>query len=64
MSSDILEGILKDVFREQELIKVKVERRKRRKEVTIIEGIDSKTFDLWDLVSKLKSQLACGGTCI
>ncbi|MCD6562341.1 MAG: stress response translation initiation inhibitor YciH [Thermoproteales archaeon] len=62
MSSDILEGILKDVFREQELIKIKVERRKRRKEVTIIEGIDPKTFDLRDLVSKLKSELACGGT--
>jgi len=60
MSSDILEGILKDVFREQELIKIKVERRKRRKEVTIIEGIDPKTFDLRDLVSKLKSELAYG----
>ncbi len=62
MSSDILEGILKEVYREQELIKIKVERRKGRREVTIIEGIDPKLFDLRDLVSQLKSKLACGGT--
>ncbi len=62
MSSDILEGILKDVFREQEIIKIKVERRKGRKEVTIIEGIDPKTFNLREIVSSLKSKLACGGT--
>lgn len=62
MSSDILEGIFRDMFREQQLIKIRLERRKRRKEVTIVEGIDPKTFDLWDIVSKLKSKLACGGT--
>ncbi len=62
MSSDILEGIFKDVFREQEVIKIKVERRKGRREVTIIEGIDPKIFDLKELVSILKTRLACGGT--
>ncbi len=62
MSSDILEGILKEVYREQELIKIKVERRKGRREVTIIEGIDPKLFDLRSIVSELKSKLACGGT--
>lgn len=62
MSSDILEGILKEVYREQELIKIRVERRKGRREVTIIEGIDPKLFDLRSIVSELKSKLACGGT--
>ncbi len=62
MSSDILEGILKEVYREQELIKIKVERRKGRREVTIIEGIDPKLFDLRSIISELKSKLACGGT--
>jgi len=62
MSSDILEGILKEVYREQELIKIKVERRKGRREVTIIEGIDPKLFDLRSIISQLKSKLACGGT--
>lgn len=62
MSSDILEGILKEVYREQELIKIKVERRRGRREVTIIEGIDPKLFDLRSIVSELKSKLACGGT--
>jgi len=62
MSSDILDGILKEVYREQELIKIKVERRKGRREVTIIEGIDPKLFDLKSIISELKSKLACGGT--
>jgi len=60
--SDILESIFKDVFKEQEVIKVRVERRRGRREVTIIEGIDEKLFDHRELVSRLKSELACGGT--
>lgn len=61
--SDILENIFKDVFKEQEVIKIRVEKRRgRRRQVTIIEGIDEKLFDHRELVSKLKSKLACGGT--
>jgi len=61
--SDILENIFKDVFKEQEVIKIRVEKRRgRRRQVTIIEGIDEKLFDHKELVSKLKSKLACGGT--
>ncbi len=62
MSSDILEEIFKDVFREQQLIKVRVEKRKGRREVTLVEGLDPKSVDLRDLATKLKSKLACGGT--
>jgi len=60
--SEILEGILKDVFKEQEVIKIRTEKRKGRKEVTIVEGIDEKLFDLRKVVSDLKKKLACGGT--
>lgn len=61
--SDILENIFKDVFKEQEVIKIRVEKRRgRRRQVTIIEGIDEKLFDHRELVSELKSKLACGGT--
>ena len=60
--SEILEGIFKDVFKEQEVIKIRTERRRGRKEVTIIEGIDEKLFDLKGIVSDLKRKLACGGT--
>ncbi len=62
MSSNLLDEIFRDVFREQQLIKIRLERRKRRKDVTILEGFDDKSIDLYDLAAKLKSKLACGGT--
>ncbi|MCD6457561.1 MAG: stress response translation initiation inhibitor YciH [Thermofilum sp. ex4484_82] len=62
MSVDLLDEIFKDVFRDQQLIKIRLERRRRRKEVTILEGFDDKNIDIYDLATKLKSKLACGGT--
>jgi len=62
MSSDILSEIYRDVFREQQLIKIRTERRKGRKEVTLVEGLDPRSVDLKSLVTELKSKLACGGT--
>lgn len=62
MSGSILDEIFRDVFREQQVIKIRLERRRRRKDVTIIEGIDDKSTDLYGLAAKLKSKLACGGT--
>jgi len=47
---------------EQQLIKIKIERRKFGKEVTIIEGLDPSVFNLKEAASKLKSKLATGGT--
>ncbi len=47
---------------ESQVIKIKIERRKIGKVVTVIEGIDSKSFDLKKLASYLKSKLAAGGT--
>lgn len=47
---------------ESQVIKIKIERRKLSKVVTIIEGIDEKAFDLKKLASYLKSKLAAGGT--
>jgi len=61
--SDILEDLLKGVLKEGELIKIRLERRRGgRSVVTVIEGIDEKTFDHRELASKLKAKLACGGT--
>ena len=37
-------------------------KRKYRKFVTIIEGLDEKQLDLDELAKILKSKLACGGT--
>ncbi|MEM1542087.1 MAG: translation initiation factor [Ignisphaera sp.] len=47
---------------ESQVIKIKLERRKMSKVVTVIEGIDDKTFDLKKLASYLKTKLAAGGT--
>ena len=47
---------------EEQLIKIRLEKRRFGREVTIIEGIDSKAFDLKKLASILKSKLATGGT--
>jgi translation initiation factor 1 len=47
--------------REQMRIKVRTERRKWGKLMTIIEGFDE-TVDVKDLAKKLKRALGCGGT--
>jgi len=47
---------------ESQVIKIKLEHRKLGKIVTVIEGIDDKTFDLKKLASYLKTKLAAGGT--
>lgn len=47
---------------EQQVIKIRLEVRKFSKQVTVIEGIDAKQFNLKEIASKLKSELAAGGT--
>jgi len=43
-------------------IKVTVVRKRYGKYVTVINGIDADKIDIKDLIKKLKSELACGGT--
>ena len=47
---------------EEQMIKIRLEKRRFGKEVTIIEGINEREFDLRKLASTLKSRLATGGT--
>ena len=47
---------------EQQIIKIRLEKRRFGREVTIIEGIDEREFNLRELASELKSKLATGGT--
>lgn len=47
---------------EQQIIKVRLEKRRFGKEVTIIEGINEKEVKLKELASLLKTRLAVGGT--
>jgi translation initiation factor 1 len=54
--------ICEQLSAEEQIIKIRVERRRFGKEVTVIEGINEKEFDLRKLASQLKSKLATGGT--
>ncbi|MDP8003234.1 MAG: stress response translation initiation inhibitor YciH, partial [Caldisphaera sp.] len=45
-----------------QIIKIRLETRRFGKQVTVIEGIDEKQVNYKELASKLKSELAAGGT--
>ncbi|MEM0233663.1 MAG: stress response translation initiation inhibitor YciH [Candidatus Nezhaarchaeales archaeon] len=50
------------IDREQQFIRIYIEKRKWGREVTVIEGISEKSYDLKSIAGKLKSACACGGT--
>ncbi|RLF10057.1 MAG: stress response translation initiation inhibitor YciH [Thermoprotei archaeon] len=50
------------IAKEQQIIRVYVERRKWNRDVTVIEGISGKDIDLREIAGKLKAACACGGT--
>ncbi|NJE05944.1 stress response translation initiation inhibitor YciH [Thermococcus sp. M36] len=56
------EMLFKEVLKEQQRIRVYIEKARYGKLKTIIEGIDEKEFNLEDIAKKLKAKLACGGT--
>ncbi|ALV61928.1 Translation initiation factor SUI1-related protein [Thermococcus sp. 2319x1] len=56
------EMLFKEVLKEQQRIRVYVEKARYGKLKTIIEGIDEKEFNLEEIAKKLKAKLACGGT--
>ncbi|MCD6541958.1 MAG: stress response translation initiation inhibitor YciH [Thermoplasmata archaeon] len=51
-----------EIAREQQVVEIKIDKRRYGKTMTIIEGINEKTTDMKSLVSKLKSICASGGT--
>lgn len=51
-----------ELWKEQSIIRIRLEKRRRRKEVTIIEGFAAKDDELKEIATKLKTKLACGGT--
>ncbi|MCX8184571.1 MAG: stress response translation initiation inhibitor YciH [Sulfolobales archaeon] len=56
------EELCVQISSEQQIVKIKVEKRKFGKEVTVIEGLDSSVYNLKEVASRLKSKLAVGGT--
>lgn len=54
--------VCEEIAREQQVVEIKIDKRRYGKTMTIIEGIDEKAEDIKSLVSKLKSICASGGT--
>jgi translation initiation factor 1 len=54
--------ICEQLATEQQVIKIRLEKRKFGKDVTIIEGLNEKDVNLKKLASELKTRLATGGT--
>ncbi|MEM0188032.1 MAG: stress response translation initiation inhibitor YciH [Saccharolobus sp.] len=54
--------ICEELTKEEQFIKIKIEKRRYGKEVTIIEGLGGSDAELKKIASELKSKLAAGGT--
>lgn len=51
-----------DLERSEQQVSIRMDERRYGKAMTIVEGLDLSDSDVSDLASKLKSQLATGGT--
>jgi translation initiation factor 1 len=54
--------VCESISREVQKIVVRTEKRRFKKVVTIVEGINPKDVNIDDVAKKLKERLACGGT--
>ncbi len=54
--------ICESIAKESQKVKISVVAKRYGKYVTSVKGIDSSRIDVKDLLKKLKSKLACGGT--
>ena len=54
--------VCNEISKDQQRIRVRLERRKWNKPVTVIEGLEAKSVDLGIIAKQLKSFCACGGT--
>lgn len=54
--------ICETLAKKDQVMTVKVVKRKFGKLITVIEGFDQKDIDIRDVAKKLKSKFACGGT--
>lgn len=55
-------GVWENLAKGEQRIKIKEEKRKFGKMITVVEGINRKEVDIKDIAKNLKSKLACGGT--
>lgn len=52
----------REIEKEQQRIRIRLETRKFGKPTTIVNGVDDKSTDLGEMAKKLKNFCACGGT--
>ena len=55
-------GALEEIAREEQEVKISVEKRTYGKMMTLVEGIDQSSVDINEVASTLKSACAVGGT--
>ena len=48
--------------RDSQAVKVSVDKRRYGKNVTITDGVDPKSENIWDIAKELKKKVASGGT--
>jgi len=53
--------VCEEMSKEDQRVKIRLERRRWGKKYTVVQGIDSKNVDLDNLATKLKNKCACGG---
>ena len=54
--------VCETIAKEEQRIRIRKEKKRYGKLMTIIEGIDKSTIDIKEVSKKLKSKFACGGT--
>ena len=54
--------VCQTIAKEGQRIRVKIEKRKFGKSITVLYGINKKEIDLKELAKELKTKFACGGT--
>ncbi|MBI2109809.1 stress response translation initiation inhibitor YciH [Candidatus Woesearchaeota archaeon] len=50
------------IAKESQRVKVRLEKRRFGKMITVVEGIDTKSVNIKEVAKELKSKFACGGT--
>jgi len=54
--------VCEEIAREQQNITIAIDRKKKKKMMTIVDGLNPHDLDVDSLISNLKSICACGGT--
>lgn len=54
--------VCETIAKETQKIEIRLEKRKFGKKYTVVQGISDKNIDVKDVLKKLKSKFACGGT--